>query len=603
MPKGFTSSADKTVIEEGDAKRFTFSIPLKAQDKPIKFSKALEGLLHDEYLTRYAEALGITPSPQVLEQLRKHLPRNNVRIVAAWKAQGWKTDTVQMSRVFKTFKTEGWVPNPDDVLANTIKKEEDAFKALRASSDSSEKPANPAAAATTAKKAMLCLEHFVAVHAFLRMTQKDLQPPPPLFEVVPKPYEVTVEELRKPIAVSVTKIEELQHEFIKNFPLDRVNDRYHQSDLDILEREITSPHAVQLVALLCHHCYWTLFGDYPTDHLDDGDKEGLVLAIEKLRLLVDARLRRHKKYTLFHLPLTIDAACTTIQLLFRKHFPRWYNTPLGEVTDQEIIRLVDACFGVLQPLQTVPTQTRASKPDHSRAKGGGGSPTPAATVAAAHASILSDGAAGQSDRPGGRKLRNVFHATSRLIKSIFPDISSAETRKFRQEEADKKAAQERARLVHERDAAKLIAPRILDPSERKVDPTSFSALLREEAQRARSPSSHVHMHAAYRPKPDPASSSAASAAAAGAASGSTDSHDNEDNDHEHARTAQQLALQQRLIDNMREKARRVLAEERLAVSEGNRAQLFRMAVRKLRGRKREPRFVLATAGLGKFEVL
>lgn len=70
------------------------TVPMHGYDIPQKLSSETTDAIYQEYLTRYAEEIGITPSERVLHELQKELPKRKVLFANNWKTQGSKTDEI-----------------------------------------------------------------------------------------------------------------------------------------------------------------------------------------------------------------------------------------------------------------------------------------------------------------------------------------------------------------------------------------------------------------------------------------------------------------------------------------------------------------------------
>ncbi len=53
-------------------------------------------IIYDEYIVRYCERIGATPTPSTLETIRKQIPIEQCRMTAAWKSRGWNADCINV---------------------------------------------------------------------------------------------------------------------------------------------------------------------------------------------------------------------------------------------------------------------------------------------------------------------------------------------------------------------------------------------------------------------------------------------------------------------------------------------------------------------------
>jgi hypothetical protein len=72
------------------AAKFTFSVPLKARDKPARLPDGFDRNIGLQYINQYVEALGIQPTAAVTALVCEKLPRERIEFIAAWRAHGWR---------------------------------------------------------------------------------------------------------------------------------------------------------------------------------------------------------------------------------------------------------------------------------------------------------------------------------------------------------------------------------------------------------------------------------------------------------------------------------------------------------------------------------
>jgi hypothetical protein len=122
--------------DENRDKRFTFSIPLRPQEKPLlNIPDPMKQLLHKEYMSRYLETLGVAPTKAVINKFKKNLPLSKMKVAAAWVSQGSKSDQIMLSPLIdapKLSSVHTELVSPDQVLADTLLKEDVAFAQLQA---------------------------------------------------------------------------------------------------------------------------------------------------------------------------------------------------------------------------------------------------------------------------------------------------------------------------------------------------------------------------------------------------------------------------------------------------------------------------------------
>lgn len=228
-----------------------------------------------------------------------------------------------------------------------------------------------------------------------------------------------LEEIKKPLSTSDTRIVQLQKEFLDNLPLEKLSiyDENQKRDaLNAAHRYLTSSQLCQLVSLLCHLLYWTLFSQF-TDHtLPHDAMEKIVLSMQKFYVKFNERLRRYKHYSLFHLPIFLDSICFTCQNVFRHYYPKWFESRFGKMTDEGIIAIVDKVFNCTNYLSNS-TQGQSETavippfcyPKHAEPI----QQKDTNAMRAVHNPRL-------QDKVNNLKLRELFSATSPLVSCIFP---------------------------------------------------------------------------------------------------------------------------------------------------------------------------------------
>jgi hypothetical protein len=76
------------------------SAQLKETDQPVKFKKELYATLRREYAIRYLEAIGATPTPQMIRMVQKQQPLKKDMVSAAWKSRGGLDDRLYIAPHF-----------------------------------------------------------------------------------------------------------------------------------------------------------------------------------------------------------------------------------------------------------------------------------------------------------------------------------------------------------------------------------------------------------------------------------------------------------------------------------------------------------------------
>lgn len=155
------------------------------------------------------------------------------------------------------------------------------------------------------------------------------------------------EEVKRPISTTTAKTLEFQRFFLRTFPFQRfqLSNRQQKKDaMRLAEKTLTSKKICQIIGLLCHLLYWTLFDEYAVATLPNNQRENILLCLQKLQMEIDQSLHKRKHYTLFHLPLFMDSICSTVHNLFHLRYPKWFAGPAGAKTDTQIVNIIDSLF-------------------------------------------------------------------------------------------------------------------------------------------------------------------------------------------------------------------------------------------------------------------
>jgi hypothetical protein len=138
------------------------------------------------------------------------------------------------------------------------------------------------------------------------------------------------EEVRRPLSTNGATIVEFQRVFLRAFPFKRFHFEEKNVDGDeavrYAEKLLLGKKVQQLIALLCHLMYWSIFGEYTKRTLDPPKKEQIVMSLQRLHLDLDTTLRKRRFYSIFFLPLFLDSVCSTCQNIFRQSFPKWFSS-------------------------------------------------------------------------------------------------------------------------------------------------------------------------------------------------------------------------------------------------------------------------------------
>lgn len=194
----------------------THSLSVRPVDKSTVFNtQQFKRVIHDEYLTRYLTALGVTPSTSLLELTKQHIPYQQLKIQPAF-----KNDVIHISReetnkngVKEIVSNQVKVHN---LITDMLTKQENVFEEIRVEQDkkkklSEEEPTfnhnvkhyrsalkhlqqsietttpfdttlhsstsnsslnNSSSSSTTSHLKLFCLHHFLRAHSFRTVTRK-----------------------------------------------------------------------------------------------------------------------------------------------------------------------------------------------------------------------------------------------------------------------------------------------------------------------------------------------------------------------------------------------------------------------------------------------
>ena len=89
---------EKQRMSEDNNKKFEYTIPLSPQDKPVEsYSENMKALMYKEYMSRYLETLGVTPTKEAIAKVKSKIPFSKLNLTSQWKTQGSKADMIVLS--------------------------------------------------------------------------------------------------------------------------------------------------------------------------------------------------------------------------------------------------------------------------------------------------------------------------------------------------------------------------------------------------------------------------------------------------------------------------------------------------------------------------
>jgi hypothetical protein len=88
-PRGRTG---RNLVDDPVARPVQFAIPLKQQEKPVKFPENFRKTIKYEYAVRYLEMMGASPTTENIKMVTQNMPIEKCNVNAAWKSRGWIAD-------------------------------------------------------------------------------------------------------------------------------------------------------------------------------------------------------------------------------------------------------------------------------------------------------------------------------------------------------------------------------------------------------------------------------------------------------------------------------------------------------------------------------
>lgn len=316
--------------QEDTKQKFSFAIPIISEDRVVNIPKHLEGVVHQEFLARYMEELGISATPANQAHMKKKIPIKQMKIL------GSHLDHFQVGPAGHLPRTEQWLASQDDILSTVVRKGELIYQDMRENIVKASELMS-SSSRTTRKlgedklECTICLVHTNKMHNYIRYAKDrnaSVQAPeaeiylsdtllrsrekaimPNIQSILPSEKE----EIQRPLSTDDKKIHDLQMVFLQAFPFSAFKLGLQLGDLmRQVQSILLSKKMKQLIALMAHHLYWTLFIDYATMKLPISQQEKSMLAMQRLHLALESKIRTFPHYTLFHLPLFLDSICSTV---------------------------------------------------------------------------------------------------------------------------------------------------------------------------------------------------------------------------------------------------------------------------------------------------
>jgi hypothetical protein len=146
-----------------------------------------------------------------------------------------------------------------------------------------------------------------------------------------------LDELAKPLRISHSSIVQFMNEFVDSFPVQKFP-RFERSTLLELGDVLKANSVVRMATLLCHFAFEDAFRVYFADvpSIVNRNIDKIYTQICSLWFFIQARLKSTcvKRYSVFYLPLLLDALTWTVLHVltgaFPMHFGRFTNIPYSD---------------------------------------------------------------------------------------------------------------------------------------------------------------------------------------------------------------------------------------------------------------------------------
>lgn len=390
--------------EAEDSLKFQISIPLKPCDQPVAFPEGFDKVVHEEYVIRYIEKLGVQPSKESIDLVKSELPLSRVKMTAAWRSRGWKADQVQMAPEKLDYKINGWVPSGTDILTRNI---DSGVQDLLAQDDAAAWDIIDEAYG----KRVFKYSHFLRMNTLSKSkriedvyddasngTQKPLPSTADghlmfLGRIpIDKELDNEVNEVQNPPILDSELVRQLQEDFLASFPYKKYQSQYPKSVISVVVEDLTHESTLQLILIVTQLLYAKVFrGVLSNEAQQEADTHAseLVYLLERFHSKTIQRLRRRPNFSLLSLPLLLDSIACTVQNIFFESFPMWSRSALCQPMCEETEAFVDEVFN--------PTKNFC---------------------------------AGGRDGPRKKNIRNSYYKTSIAVSTLFPSSNGVPNTSF-----------------------------------------------------------------------------------------------------------------------------------------------------------------------------
>jgi len=350
--------------------------------------------LKHEYATRYLEQIGAELTPDNIQTVLKNVPLENCKCTPAWKSRGWLADCIYIhpnpnKKADKGRATEkktgaGNGSGNDVTVSALLRKDADTENSAskspeirrpdrtgKANKYSRNEVVPPPAEDTESPHAY---DYHGVKQSFDGMKQKHMFPfnakkgvdkkklklatdPPPLAtrlanttqtkqnggragKAAPDSsrsrlqqqddVEIALEEVKRPLQVTLEDVENMQIEFLKAMPFHLLKTHVTDEQKEALRMVLITSTMKRLIGLVSHYLYWTVLRKHiPAGEniktLSEEDRQTVYLAIAGTFNDVEMQLKKRKHDVVFQLPLVLLSVKVGVETIFRDTYPTWFK--------------------------------------------------------------------------------------------------------------------------------------------------------------------------------------------------------------------------------------------------------------------------------------
>jgi len=431
--------------------------------------------LKHEYATKYLQQIGAELTPDNIQTVLKNVPLENCKCTPAWKSRGWLADCIYIhpnpnkkkdkEREKQTKAKESSGPTISSLLrkdadesAGEPSKSSESRRAGRRGKYGKQSP--EAASIETAKPTKVSEEDkaydyngikqdFDAIkkkHMFPynlkgreQRKAKLATDPPPLASRLAKAstqksagdaadatnrlqrqddVDQALEEVKRPLQVTLEDIENMQTEFLKAMPFQLLKTHVTQEQKEALRLVLITSTMKRLIGLVSHYLYWTVLRTHlPASEnaqmLSEEDRQTVYLAIAGTFNEVEMQLKKRRHDVVFQLPLVLLSVKVGIETVFRDAYPTWFKL---EEEEHGVGKSV-----TLSKFNSV--ITRLFDPDNYNSH-------VSALESTTEAMRIASRSRHQHTRKKPQRLRDQYYTTSTQMQKLFPRPAAGEARRL-----------------------------------------------------------------------------------------------------------------------------------------------------------------------------